>query len=79
MALGVIGGGSVVKEHGNFRFNLGPGEDQIYHEITAVGMRNVTTDLENMSWKKSYKNSDLLQTLLRRVISYQRLWVELRC
>ena len=35
-ALGVIGGG-------NFRFNLGPGEDRIYHEITAVGMRNVTT------------------------------------
>ena len=29
-------------EYGNFRFNLGPGEDKIYHEITAVGMRNVT-------------------------------------
>ena len=44
-ALGVIGGGSVVTEYGNFRFNLGPGEDRIYHEITAVGMRNVTTSL----------------------------------
>ena len=41
-ALGVIGGGSVMTEYGNFRFNLGPGEDKIYHEITAVGMRNVT-------------------------------------
>ena len=30
-------------EYGNFRFNLGPGEDKIYHEITAVGMRNVTS------------------------------------
>ena len=41
-ALGVIGGGSVVMEYGNFRFNLGPGDDKMYHEITAVGMRNVT-------------------------------------
>ena len=45
-ALGVIGGGSVVTEFGNFRFNLGPREDQIYHEITAAGMRNVTADFE---------------------------------
>ena len=29
-------------EYGNFRFNLVSGEDKIYHEITAVGMRNVT-------------------------------------
>ena len=29
-------------EYGNFRFNLGPGEDKNYHESTAVGMRNVT-------------------------------------
>ena len=41
-ALGVIGGGSIMTEYGNFRFNLGPGEDKNYHEITAVGMRNVT-------------------------------------
>ena len=40
-ALGVIGGGSIMTEY--FRFNLGPGEDQIFHKITAVGMRNVTT------------------------------------
>ena len=43
-ALGVIGGGSVMREFGNFRFNLGPGEDKIYHEITAVGMKNVTAE-----------------------------------
>ena len=29
-------------EYGNFRFNLGPGEDKKYNEMTAVGMRNVT-------------------------------------
>ena len=29
-------------EYGNFRLNLVSGEDKIYHEITAVGMRNVT-------------------------------------
>ena len=33
-------------EYGNFRFNLRPGEDKSYHEITAVGMRNVTADFE---------------------------------
>ena len=32
-------------EYGNFRFNLGPREDKMYHEITAVGMRNVTVGL----------------------------------
>ena len=26
------------------RFNLGPGEDEKYHEITAVGMKDVTTE-----------------------------------
>ena len=50
-ALGVIGGGSVVRKYGNFRFNLGPKEDKMYHEITAVGMRNEEV-LENMSWKR---------------------------
>ena len=43
-ALGVIGNGSVLTKFGNFRFNLGPGEDKIYHEITAVGMKNVTAE-----------------------------------
>ena len=32
-------------EYGNFRLNLGPGENKNYHEITAVGMRNVTAGL----------------------------------
>ena len=41
-ALGVIGGGSIITEYGSFQFNLGPGEDGKYHEITAVGMDKVT-------------------------------------
>ena len=45
-ALGVIGGGSVVTENGNFTFNLGPGEDQIYHKITAIGIKNATAEFE---------------------------------
>ena len=41
-ALGVIGGGSIMTDHGSLRINLGPREDRKYHEITAIGMRNVT-------------------------------------
>ena len=33
-------------EYGNFRFNLGPGEDKKYHEVPAVGMKNVTAGFE---------------------------------
>ena len=38
IALGLKGGGSIRTEYGSFRFNLGPGEDGKYHEITAIGM-----------------------------------------
>ena len=52
--LGLIAGGQVESEFGKFRFNLGPGEDDKYHEITAVGMKDVTAefgkyDLEEMN------------------------------
>ena len=43
VALGVIGGGSIRTEYGSFCFNLGPGEDGKYHEITAIGMHKVTS------------------------------------
>ena len=36
--LGLIAGGQVESEYGIFRFNLGPGDEDKYHEITAVGM-----------------------------------------
>ena len=42
--LGLIAGGQVESEFGKFRFNLGPGEDDKYHEITAVGMNEVTSE-----------------------------------
>ena len=42
VALDIIGGGSIRTEYGSFRFNLGPGEDGKYHEITAIGMDSVT-------------------------------------
>ena len=50
----MIAGGQVESEFGKFRFNLGPGEDDKYHEITAVGMKDVTAgfgkyDLEEIN------------------------------
>ena len=42
--LGVIGGGKFTAEAGSFRFNLGLGQEGIYHEIRAVGMDNVTSE-----------------------------------
>ena len=50
--LGLIAGGQVESEFGKFRFNLGPGEDEKYHEITTVGMKDVTTDLKSMILRK---------------------------
>ena len=38
--LGLIRGGSIMTEYGDFQFNLGPGEDGKYHEITAMGMES---------------------------------------
>ena len=42
--LGVIGGGVIRAESGNFRFNLSSGNDGVYHEIRAIGIKNVTTE-----------------------------------
>ena len=39
-------------ENGNFRFNLGPGDDEKYHKITAVGIRNVTVGFGQFDLKK---------------------------
>ena len=43
-ALGVIGGRTITTGFGNFRFNLGSGKDQIFHEITAIRFKNITTE-----------------------------------
>ena len=42
--LGVIEGGVITAESGNFRFNLGSGKDGVYHEIRAIGIKNVTKE-----------------------------------
>ena len=74
IALGVIGGGSIKTEYGSFRFNLGPGEDGKYHEITAVGMDNVTSgfgeyDLEKViqEYKETASDSESEFTLPQSV------------
>ena len=39
-------------EYGSFWFNFGPGEDEKYHEITAVGMENVTAGFGEYNLKE---------------------------
>ena len=41
-ALTVVGGKKIKTDYGTFRFNLGPGEDNKYHEIVCAGMDSVT-------------------------------------
>ena len=41
-SLTVVGGSKVRSNHGTFRFNLGPGEEEEYHEVVCVGMNDVT-------------------------------------
>ena len=60
VALGIIGGGSIRTEYGSFRFNLGPGEDGKYHEITAIGMDSVTAEFGEYDLKeviREYRSS----------------------
>ena len=78
-ASGVIGGGSVTKEYGNFGFNLGPVEDEKYHKITAVGIRNVTVGFGQFDLKKI--GQEFRATANPAEMKYilpQRRWGELR-
>ena len=52
IALGVIRGGSIRTEYGSFSFNLGPGEDGKYRNITAVVMDNVTSGFGEYNLKE---------------------------
>ena len=45
-ALTVVGGKKIKTDYGTFRFNLGPGGDEEYHEIICAGMNSVTTEFE---------------------------------
>ena len=38
----MVGGKKIKTDYGTFRFNLGPGEDNQYHEIVCAGMDSVT-------------------------------------
>ena len=42
-SLTVVGGNKVNPNHGTFRFNLGPGDKDEFHEIVCIGMSDVTT------------------------------------
>ena len=42
MSLTVVGGDKIVSDHGTFRFNLGPGDNDEFHEIVCVGLSDVT-------------------------------------
>ena len=39
----VVGEGNLKTEFGSYRFNLGPGANGEYHEISCVGMDSVTS------------------------------------
>ena len=41
-SLTVVGGGNLKTKYENYRFNLGPGINREYHEISCVGMNSVT-------------------------------------
>ena len=70
IALEVIGGGLIRTEYKSFQFNLKPGEDGKYHEITAIGMDNVTSGFgeygleEVVQEYKEAASSDELEYLL---------------
>ena len=42
-SLTVVGGDRVSSNHGTFRFNLGLGDNEEFHEIVCIGMSDVTT------------------------------------
>ena len=37
-----MGGEKIYSDHGTFRFNLGPADNEEYHEIVCIGMKDVT-------------------------------------
>ena len=70
--LGLISGGQVESEFGKFRFNLGPGEDKKYHEITAVGMKDITTEFGK------YDLEEINQEFLNNASSVERNYILLK-
>ena len=73
-AIRVVGGSEIKTEHGVYRFNLGPGEENVYHEIVAIGMSSVTSEFTKYDLSeicKKYKDEAAdkeSQTVLPEVI-----------
>ena len=73
-AIRVVGGSEIKTEHGVYRFNLGPGEENVYHEIVAIGMSSVTSEFTKYDLSeicKEYKDEAAdkeSQTVLPEVI-----------
>ena len=72
--LGVIGGGVITAESGNFRFNLGSGKDGIYHKIKAIRIKNVTTEFGEYGLEEIGKEFISSATGLENIIFYLKLW-----
>ena len=68
-----------IPSYGSFRFNLGPGEDGKYHEITAIGMDSVTAGFGKYDLKeiiKEYRssaNSEELKDILPETVGGSRV------
>ena len=72
--LGLIAGGQVKSEFGTFRFNLGTGDDDKYHEITAVGMNKLTTEFQKYDLEEiNLEYLKYMHVMARRRIFCQKL------
>ena len=56
----VVGGDKVNSNHGTFRFNLGPGDNEEYHEIVCIGMNDVTTSREYREHAEPSEKDEIL-------------------
>ena len=54
-ALGLIGGGSIFSEFGNFRFNLISEKDAISYEIRAIGIKRITSEFREYDLEETVK------------------------
>ena len=73
-AIRVVGGSEIKTEHSVYQFNLGPGEENVYHEIVAIGMSSVTSEFAKYDLSdicKEYKDEAVekdIQTILPKSI-----------
>ena len=55
-----LGGGSICTRYGNYRFSLGPTEENEFAEINCIGMDELTTEFRRYSLEEisqEYRNS----------------------